>query len=62
MGQKLRHLLLSHLTWMVFSVKQNETPDPAYISLLRAEAKVFTPQNIAHLVQQFGIARWRGPG
>jgi hypothetical protein len=39
-----------HLFGMLFGVKENKATDPPDLSALGAEAEVFDPDNISHLI------------
>jgi hypothetical protein len=55
-GDELSDFRFSHFFGMLFVVKENKAPDPAYISALRAQTEVFDADYISHLIQQF--RRW----
>jgi hypothetical protein len=59
MRQKLLDLLSSHVTWMPFAVKENETFDPAHVGLFSASAIVPDTHGLTDLLQKpgcFGLA------
>jgi len=55
MRQKLRHLRFAHFEGMSLAMKKNEAPDPVGIRLLGAETEVFTPDNVADLLEKFRL-------
>jgi hypothetical protein len=54
---KLRNLFLGHLARVPFLVEENEAPDPIRLRLLGADAVMPQPNRLAHLVEEFAIAR-----
>src|ERR1041384_1118905 len=59
MSQKLRHLCLSHLSGMTHSVEPDKAGDPVAVGAFGAQAVMFQPDYIPHLIEQFsfGLAR-----
>src|SRR5919106_881496 len=49
-SEKLCYLFFRQIVRMTFPVKENETLDPVDISLLRANAVLFQPDGVAHLI------------
>src|SRR5439155_482315 len=56
-SEKLRHFRFRHLARMPFAMVQNESANPIRISLLRTQAVMLATNDIAHLIEQFGLVR-----
>ena len=55
--KEIAHFGLRHLTRMPFAMVQNESANPIRISLLRTQAVMLATNDIAHLIEQFGLVR-----
>jgi hypothetical protein len=60
MSKKLCYLSFGHLARMSLVVEQNEPPNPIDIGLFGPNAKMFTPDDVPDLVEQFWFVLTRG--
>jgi hypothetical protein len=59
MGEKFCDLGFPHLFWMAFSVIQNEPADPIAVRSLRPKTKMFPPDDIPDLIEEFWLEAGR---
>ena len=62
MCQERGNFRFRHFARMTFAVKENVALDPVDVDLLSANAEMFAPNHVAHLVEQFWFVsrlRWR---
>ena len=50
-SEKLRHFFFCHFSRVTFAVVDNEPLDPIDVTLLCANAVVFAPNHVAHLIK-----------
>jgi hypothetical protein len=54
-SEKLCHFRFRHLTRVPFIVKKNEPANPIHIRLLGSDAKMFAPDHVPNLIEQFRL-------
>jgi hypothetical protein len=58
MRQERGYFRFRHFVRMTFAMEENVALDPVDVSLLSANAEVFAPNRVTHLIEQFPFV-WR---
>ena len=62
MRQERGYFRFRHFVRMTFAMEENVAFDPLDVSLLSANAEMFAPNHVTHLIEQFWFVcrlRWR---
>jgi hypothetical protein len=60
--EKIRYFRFTHVAGMPFLVIQNEAANPVAIGMLRPKTKMFSADDIADLIEEFGLVTRRRGG